>query len=535
MSTDLTSQVKLLSEQLRREHAAREAAEETLEHISLELTRSNKKLTEAALKHKALLQAVDEFEGSVIVIDQDEMCTYASEKTNAILGLSPDILLNRSLDSMGENMLNEQLYIAKKNGLKSTGHWVSEPVALADRQCLLEFRFFSKEGRGTVIVVADVTKSVSQKHAYKAIREELKLLDSVLQHKLKGETLSHNINTSIASITAVAETVDRTSTSEMIDGLEQIKALGYQIARDMRDYELELTQNEQPEIVILNEFVEELSNEAALLSETAISLTLSGFDQPLLTRFDKKLAKYAVYSALRLLGRRNKSKHKLCIDVCGRENNQSVELEINVAFSISRGKGAFPALTSKELEEVSRLPGLAGFALDSAHLTGNGMRLTISKPSAKRGKQVTQASSDPVSRAPDHVPNNDKPVVIVVEDDKLMIELICEFVKLADYDPIAFENPEKALAYITNNIDRTYIIISDYLMPQMRGDELASEIKKMKPSVPIILYSAQATYKISEQDRYFDILKKPVSPQKLKSILNAAESSMRRENAGNLI
>jgi PAS domain-containing protein len=114
MSIDLTSRVKLLSEQLRREHAAREAAEETLERISLELTRSNKKLKEAALKHKALLQAIDEFEGSVIVIDQDEMCTYASEKTNAILGLSPDILLNRPLDSMGENMLNDQLSIAKK-------------------------------------------------------------------------------------------------------------------------------------------------------------------------------------------------------------------------------------------------------------------------------------------------------------------------------------------------------------------------------------------------------------------------------------
>ena len=531
MSTDLTSQVKLLSEQLRREHAAREAAEETLERISLELTRSNKKLTEAALKHKALLQAIDEFEGSVIVIDQDEICTYASGKTNAILGLSPDILLNRSLDSIGENTLNDQLSIAKKNGLKSTGHWASEPVELADRQCLLEFRFFSKEGRGTVIVVADVTKSVSQKLAFKAIQEELKLLDSVLQHKLKGETLSHNINTSIASITAVAEIVDRTSTSEMIDGLEQIKALGYQIARDMRDYELELTQNEQPEIVKLNEFVEELSNEAALLSETAISLTLSGFNQPLQTRFDKKVAKYAVYSALRLLGRSNKSKHKLCIDVCGRENNQSVELEINVAFSISRGKGALPALTSKELEEVSRLPSLAGFALDSAQLTGNGMRLTISKPSAKRDEQVTQASSDSVSPAPDHMLNNDKPVVIVVEDDKLMIG---EFVKLADYEPIAFENPEKALAYVTNNIDRSYIIISDYLMPEMRGDELASEIKKLKPSVPIILYSAQATYKISEQDRYFDILKKPVSPQKLKSVLDAAELSTRCAPLGNL-
>lgn len=535
MRTDLTSQVKLLSEQLRREHAARETVEETLERISLELSRSNKKLTEAARKHRALLQAIDEFEGSVIVIDQNEMCTYASEKTNAILGLSPDVMLNGSLDRMGENMLIDQLSIAKKNGLNSTGHWVSEPVAFADRQSLLEFRFFSKIGRGTVIVVADVTKSVSQKLAFRAIREELKLLDSVLQHKLKGETLSHNINTSIASITAVAETVDRTCNSEMIDGLEQIKALGYQIARDMRDYELELTQNEQPEIVILNEFVEELSNEAALLSETAISLTLSGFDQPLLTRFDKKLAKYAVYSALRLLGRRNKSKHKLCIDVCGRENNQSVELEINVAFSKSHGKGAYSALTSKELEQVSRLPSLAGFALISAHLSGTGMRLTISKPSAKRIEQGTQSASDFVSRALDHLHDNDKPVVIVVEDDKLMIELICEFVKLADYEPIAFENPKEALAFITNNIDRAYIIISDYLMPEMRGDELASEIKKVKPSVPIILYSAQATYKISEQDRYFDILKKPVSPQKLKSILNAAELSMRRENLGNLI
>jgi two-component SAPR family response regulator len=71
-------------------------------------------------------------------------------------------------------------------------------------------------------------------------------------------------------------------------------------------------------------------------------------------------------------------------------------------------------------------------------------------------------------------------------------------------------------------------------MPEMRGDELASEIKKLKPSVPIILYSAQATYKISEQDRYFDILKKPVSPQKLKSVLDAAELSTRCAPLGNL-
>lgn len=535
MNNDPASQLKLLSEQLRREQIAREAAEETLERVSLDLTRSNKKLTEAARKHKALLQAIDEFEGSVIVIDQDEMCTYASETTNTILGLSPDVILNRPLDGMGENMLQDQLYIAKKNGLNSTGHWVSEPVAIADRKSLLEFRFFSKEGRGTVIVIADVTKSVSQKLVFRAIREELKLLDRILQHKLKGETLSHNINTSIASITAVAETVDRTSASEMIESLEQIKALGYQIARDMRDYELELTQNEQSEIVKLNEFVEELSNEAALLREPAISLTLSGFDQPLQTRFDKKVARYAVYSALRLIGRSNKSKHKLCIDVCGRENNHSVELEINVAFSISHEKSAFSALTSRELEQVSRLPSLAGFALNSADLTGNGMRLTISKPSAKPSEQVTNPSGDSVSHATNHMHHNDKPVVIVVEDDKLMIELICEFVKLADYEPIAFEKPKKALAFIKNNIDRAQIIISDYLMPEMRGDEFASEIKKVRPSVPIILYSAQATYKISEQDRYFDILKKPVSPQKLKSVLNAAELSMRRENAGNLI
>ncbi|MCR9224649.1 MAG: response regulator [Hyphomonas sp.] len=534
MNNDIASKLKLLSEQLRREQIAREAAEETLERVSLELTRSNKKLTEAARKHKALVQAIDEFEGSVIVIDQDEMCTYASEKTNAILGLSPDVILNRPLDRLSESLLHDQLCIAKKNGLHSTGHWVSKPVALGDRKNLLEFRFFAKEGRGSVIVIADVTKSVSQKLAFRAIREELKLLDRILQHKLEGETLSHNINTSIASITAMAETVDRTSTSEMIDGLEQIKALGYQIARDMRDYELELTKNEQPEIVKLNEFVEELSNEAALLSEPAISLTLSGFDQPLQTRFDKKVAKYAVYSAFRLLGRSNKSKHKLCIDVSGRENNQSVELEINVGFSISPGKSGFPALKSKELEQVSRLPSLAGFTLNSAHLTGNGMRLTISKPSAKFSEQVVQTSGDSVSHTADQLHHHYKPDVIVVEDDELMIELISEFVKLADYEPIAFQNPEKALAYISNNIDRNYIIVSDYLMPEMRGDELASKIKKVKPSVPIILYSAQATYKISEQDRYFDILKKPVSPQKLKSVLNAAELSMRCQVQGNL-
>lgn len=522
MNDHNVSELKVLQEQLKRERAARRSAEQTLESVSLELTRSNKSLIETAQKNIALLKAIDEFDGSVLVLNQDEICTYVSEKTLSVLGIALSQLLNKPIYSVGVSLLIDQYTLAKRNELRSTGYWGSDTVSLPGKQNLLEFSFFHKEGSGTVIVIADVTKSVSQRLAFKKLQEELDTLDHMIQQKLKGEDFSHKINASIAAITALAETVDRSNTEKMIAGIEQIKLLGYDAAREMQQYESELTRSEAPEIVNLEAFIEELSSAAGVPTMKSMVLKRSGFERPLLARFDRKTAKFAVYSAFRLLRRANKSNRKLSLDVHGSEEENLVRLTFNIAFLARDGACGLPAFEPGDLADISRLPSLIGFDVDEAVMLEDGIRIVVSKPSPIEKSAVMAPDIVTANEHVDITRSQKKPDVIVVEDDKLMNELICEFVHIADFKAVPFLNPKEALAFLNNQLDQTFIVISDYLMPDMRGDELALAIKKARPSTPVILYSAQASYKISEKDRYFDVLKKPVSPEQLSAALNAA-------------
>lgn len=109
---------------------------------------------------------------------------------------------------------------------------------------------------------------------------------------------------------------------------------------------------------------------------------------------------------------------------------------------------------------------------------------------------------------------------IVLIDDKASIGKVVSIYLSAEYDFTYFENPMKAIESLQKG-EMPDLIISDIRMPEMRGDEFLSYMKKNElfKSIPIIMLSSEES--TTERIRLLeegaaDYILKPFNPLELK-------------------
>ena len=109
---------------------------------------------------------------------------------------------------------------------------------------------------------------------------------------------------------------------------------------------------------------------------------------------------------------------------------------------------------------------------------------------------------------------------IVLIDDKISIAKVVSIYLSSEYELIYFENPIKAIEWLQKG-DMPDLIISDIRMPEMRGDEFLSYMKKNElfESIPIIMLSSEES--TTERIRLLeegavDYILKPFNPMELK-------------------
>jgi CheY-like chemotaxis protein len=123
-------------------------------------------------------------------------------------------------------------------------------------------------------------------------------------------------------------------------------------------------------------------------------------------------------------------------------------------------------------------------------------------------------------------PQRGRRKVLVVDDQRLIVDTIAEILEGAGFDVIPVYDPWEALeAAARFQPDH---LLTDVLMPRMNGVELAIAVRKMYPAVKILLFSGQAG--ISEilldgqrRGYEFELIAKPVHPLKLVERLKEQE------------
>ena len=100
--------------------------------------------------------------------------------------------------------------------------------------------------------------------------------------------------------------------------------------------------------------------------------------------------------------------------------------------------------------------------------------------------------------------------ILLVEDDMLVRESISLALELK-YNVLQASNCSKAVQQLGNPID---LVIVDYILPDGNGFELLKEIRKLDPSLPVIMLTAYSTEDLAMEalrNQVTDFIKKPSS------------------------
>ena len=110
--------------------------------------------------------------------------------------------------------------------------------------------------------------------------------------------------------------------------------------------------------------------------------------------------------------------------------------------------------------------------------------------------------------------------VVVVDDEKVIASTVAAILQMNGFSAKFFVHPLQALDAM--NIEHPDLLISDVMMPELSGVELAIRVKALSPSCKILLFSGQAaTADLLLQARAkghdFQLLAKPIHPTELLS------------------
>ena len=118
--------------------------------------------------------------------------------------------------------------------------------------------------------------------------------------------------------------------------------------------------------------------------------------------------------------------------------------------------------------------------------------------------------------------------IFVVDDEFVIATTLATILERSGFDAISFTDPLKALkAAETGAPD---LLISDVVMPELSGIDLAIRLKQKHPECRILLFSGQAaTANLLEVARSnghdFEVLSKPIHPTEfLKKIRDVTET-----------
>ena len=116
------------------------------------------------------------------------------------------------------------------------------------------------------------------------------------------------------------------------------------------------------------------------------------------------------------------------------------------------------------------------------------------------------------------MPNTPNPRIFVVDDEEVISMTLAAILRMNGFAVINFTNPLEAL--LSAHSEHPDLLISDVVMPELSGIELAIQIREVCPTCEILLFSGlAATSDVRRnsraQDPEFDILAKPIQPSVL--------------------
>ena len=108
--------------------------------------------------------------------------------------------------------------------------------------------------------------------------------------------------------------------------------------------------------------------------------------------------------------------------------------------------------------------------------------------------------------------------LLLVDDEPSVLEVMSLFLAKLGFEVLSADRPSRALELVEKNGERIALLMTDVVMPEMSGVELASKVREKRPKLPVVFFSAHTEGVISGGIRT-RFLHKPFSQEALAQVL----------------
>ncbi len=118
--------------------------------------------------------------------------------------------------------------------------------------------------------------------------------------------------------------------------------------------------------------------------------------------------------------------------------------------------------------------------------------------------------------------------VLLVDDERALVALGEEMMAQLGYEPVGFASSTAALESLRATPGRFDVVLTDEAMPEMTGSELAREIRKIRPDIPIVLMSGYVTPALTARAQELGIVEVLPKPLVQGDIARGLASALQR-------
>jgi len=171
--------------------------------------------------------------------------------------------------------------------------------------------------------------------------------------------------------------------------------------------------------------------------------------------------------------------------------------------------------TGLGLSTVYGIVAQSGGAIEVAAPPGGGTRITVYLPAAA-GEVDAEASEAAELRLP---VGSER--ILLVEDEDPVRDLVSRVLQAAGYDVLAAARPSEAQRLVAEH--EFDLLVTDVVMPEMSGYDLASRVHLAQPGVQTLFISGYAHKALGEASEtpQGELLRKPFSPEELTRAVRA--------------
>jgi signal transduction histidine kinase/DNA-binding response OmpR family regulator len=176
-----------------------------------------------------------------------------------------------------------------------------------------------------------------------------------------------------------------------------------------------------------------------------------------------------------------------------KSSTQGTGLGLSIVHGIVRSHGGFIHVESK---------------------LGKGSQFHVFLPKglpATATEVATEVHSLPHSE-PDKPPSSRAKHVLIVDDDRDVGRLAARILETFQYEVTALTDPTEAVNLVRKRPSKFDLVLTDLLMPELSGPELARALKKIRPDLPLVLISglvSSVTEESARRQGFVGLIRKP--------------------------